>query len=305
MKRRKTKRAKRKWTRRWDPVLLQWRILGTVRYYRKLTVRQLWYILISRFRYPRSLEFYKFYDALLVDMRRLNPSLRGKFTDPTRHFIRAPMAYREAELWVEKDSIRNFIGDLAAKYRLSIQVLRGFASLSMYEVALERAGKRGVKKILYLGDFDASGLLIDEIVAKEMGIPVIRIALTWQQIQRLRPPSIPVNMKDPRTPDYISKFGRKCWEVESLRPRTLYKIVEKEIRKHVPPEYLAEAETIERATKMAKPLTEKLKRMIEKDALRLLKEGKSQEEILTQLASKYGLHLRRRRTTRSETKSPA
>ena len=42
------------------------------------------------------------------------------------------------EIWVEKDSIRNFIAKLTAKYRLRIQVLRGFASLSMFRRALER-----------------------------------------------------------------------------------------------------------------------------------------------------------------------
>ena len=65
--------------------------------------------------------------------------LHAKFIDPTRHFVRAPRPYPEIELWVEKDSIRNFFGNLAARYRLSIQVLRGFASLSMYRKALLRA----------------------------------------------------------------------------------------------------------------------------------------------------------------------
>jgi len=299
LKRRKTKRAKRKWTRRWDPVLLQWRILDTARYYRRLTVRQLYYILISRFGYPSSLKFYKFYDALLVDMRRLNPTLATKFTDPTRHFTPAPWAYHEVELWVESFSIRNFVGDLASKYRLSIQVLRGFASLSMYQAALRRSEKQGVKMILYIGDFGPSGLLIDRIAQEEMGIKVHRIALTMEQIKRLRPPSIPVNKKDPRAKDYIPKYGDRRWQVEGLRPRTLYRILEEEIRKHVPPEYLVEAETVERAARMARPVTERLRRTVEKEALRLLKEGRSEEEILAQLASRYGIRTRRRRTNRS------
>jgi len=236
-------------------------------------------------------------------MRRLNPSLHAKFTDPTRHYIPAPLAYREVELWVEKDSIRNFLGDLAGKYRLSVQVLRGFASISMYRTAIQRAEKRGIKKILYVGDFDPSGLLIDRIAEEEMGIKVHRVALTIEQIRRLKPPSIPVNKKDSRAKDYIAKYGNRCWEVEALRPRTLYRIVEGEIRKHVPPEYLAEAETMELAAKTVKPLTERIRREFERDALRLLKEGKSPEEILTQLSSKYGLRLRKRRTRKSKTDS--
>ena len=259
---------------------------------------QLFYILISRFGYPHSRNFYKFYDSLLVDMRRLNLTLAAKFTDPTRHFIPAPLAYREVELWVEKDSIRNFLRDLAAKYRLSLQSLRGFASLSMYQKALQRAEKRGVKLILYVGDFDPSGLLIDRIAEEEMGIKVHRIALTMEQIKRLKPPSIPVNRKDSRAPAYIAKFGNRCWQVEALRPRTLYRIVEQELKKHVPQEYLAEAETLERVAEMARPVTEMLKQAIEAEALRLLKEGRTEEEIVAILASKYGLRLRKRRTKR-------
>lgn len=226
--------------------------------------------------------------------------MNAKFTDPTRHFIPAPLAYREVELWVEKDSIRNFLRDLAAKYRLSIQVLRGFASLSMYRTALQRAEKRSVKKILYVGDFDPSGLLIDRIAEEEMGMKVHRIALTIEQIKRLRPPSIPINERDSRSRDYVLKYGNRCWEVEALRPRTLYRLVEEELRRHVPPGYLVEAEARERAARMARPVTERLRRTIERDARRLMEEGKSEEEILAELASKYGLRLRRRRTGRGE-----
>jgi len=122
--------------------LLEWRILETARHYVRLTVRQLYYIIISKYGYTPSRNFYKVLDYHLTKMRRMNRDLHAKFIDPTRHFIPAPRPYPEIELWVEKDSIRNFLDDLAAKYRLSIQVLRGFASLSMFRKALLRASKR-------------------------------------------------------------------------------------------------------------------------------------------------------------------
>jgi len=167
--------------------------------------------------------------------------------------------------------------------------------LSCYRTALLRAAKKGVEKILYLGDFDPSGLLIDQVAAREMKIEVKRIALTMEQIQRYRPPSIPVNRRDSRAKDYIAKYGNQSWEIEALRPRTFLKIVEDEVRKHVPPEYLAEAEARERAAKVAKPLTERLRKMIEREVFRLLEEGKSEEQILRQIASRYGFRIRRRR----------
>ena len=279
-------------------VLLEWRILDTAKHYTRLTVRQLYYILISKYGYTPSRRFYKVLDYHLTKMRRTNKDLHAKFVDPTRHFIPTPRPYNEIELWVEKDSIRNFLNNLAAKYRLSIQVLKGFASLSMYRKALIRAAERGVRKILYIGDFDPSGLLIEKVAEREMdgrrGLEVKRIALTLDQVRRFRPPSVPVNRKDSRARDYTAKYGDRCWEVEALRPRTLFRLVEEKLRENVPLEYLAEAEARERAARVARPVTERMRRMIEREVYSLLEEGKSEEEVRRQLASRYGSRARRR-----------
>lgn len=112
-------------------LLLVLRILLVVKGYTRLTCRQNYYILISRFKYPASKAFYKRMDRYLCKIRRANPEVHIKFIDPTRQFVLPPLPYPRMEIWVEKDSIRNFIAKLAVKYRLSIQVLRGFASLSI------------------------------------------------------------------------------------------------------------------------------------------------------------------------------
>ncbi|MCL6579247.1 MAG: hypothetical protein K6T73_07655 [Candidatus Bathyarchaeota archaeon] len=108
-------------------VLLVWRILQTVKRYSLLTVRQLFYILVSRFPkdYPATRAFYKRMNRYLSKIRRVNPAVHEKFIDPTRQFVIPPLPYPRIEIWVEKDSIRSFLGRLIAKYRLSCQVLRG------------------------------------------------------------------------------------------------------------------------------------------------------------------------------------
>lgn len=276
-------------------VLLVWRILKTVKGYSRLTIRQLFYILISRFPrdYPATRAFYKRLDRYLVKIRRVNPDVHKKFIDPTRQFVVPPLRYPKIEVWVEKDSIRNFIGKLAVKYRLGIQVLRGFASLSMYRRALERARKRGVIMVLYLGDFDPSGLLIEKIAATEMdhkqAITFHRIAITWEQIERLRPPSRPVNLKDSRAKDYIEKYGDRCWEIEAIRPRTLFRLIEDGFRKVIPAEFLVEAAERERAAKVVRRITERLRREIEREALRLLREGVPEKEVRKRIKEKYGI----------------
>jgi len=279
-------------------VFLVWRILKTVRGYSRLTVRQLYYIVISRFKYPATRAFYKRMNRYLSKIRRVNPKVHKKFVDPTRQFVIPPLPYPRIEIWVEKDSIRNFIGKLACKYRLSIQVLRGFASLSMYRKALNRARRRRVSLVLYLGDFDPSGLLIEKVAEEEMdhrlAVKFVRLAITMEQIKRLRPPSRPVNLKDSRAKDYIEKYGDRCWEVEAIRPRTLYRLIKKGLEENVPPEFLAEAEARERAGRLARPVTERIRKTIEKEVYRLLEAGIPEEEILAEIASKYNTRNRRR-----------
>jgi hypothetical protein len=262
----------------------------------------MYYILISRFKYPATRAFYKRLDRYLSKIRRANPKVHIKFVDPTRQFFIPPLPYRRIEIWVEKDSIRIFMGKRPAKYRLGIQVLRGFASLSMYRRALERARKRGVTTVLYIGDFDPSGLLIESVAQEEMnhktGIKFVRLALTIQQIKRFKPPSRPVNLKDSRAKEYIEKYGDRCWEVEAIRPRTLYRLIETGLKEAVPPEYLAETEARERAARLARPVTETLRQTIEREVSELLAAGVPEEEVLKQLIKKYDIKVRKEKPKR-------
>jgi len=92
--------------------------------------------------------------------------------------------------------------------------------------------------ILYVGDWDPSGILIQEVAAREMdhkrAIGFHRLAITMEQIKRFRPPSRPVNLKDSRAKTYIEKYGDRCWEVEALRARTLFRWIEKGLKENVP-----------------------------------------------------------------------
>ena len=278
---------------------LEWHILKVCRGYKRLTIRQLYYILVSRFKYLATKRFYKRVVYHSTKMRRLDPKLNEKFIDPTRQYVLPPLSYPKVEIWCEKDSIRNFISEMAKKYRLSIQVLRGFASLSMYRKAISRAIKRKVGLVLYLGDWDPSGILIEKVAAREMdhklGITFVRVAITMEQIKRLKPPSRPVNRRDSRAREYIERYGDRCWEIEAIRPRTLYKIIKKGLEENVPPEFLEAKKEEEYAVKIARPVTEALRRTIERETRRMLKLGISEKEILRMLQEKYGVTARKTR----------
>ena len=270
--------------------LLERRIKQVSRHFAKLTVRQLFYLLISRHMYSASRQFYKRLDYILTKLRRSDHLLHAKFVDPTRVFVQAPMAYRRIELWVEKDSLRNFLEHSAAKHRMSIQVLKGFASITMYRIALLRAEKRNVKKILYVGDFDPSGLLIEEIAKREMGVEVERVALTSEQIKRYKLPWLPVKRKDSRANHYIEMHGDKSWEVEALGPKNLMQVVEQKLQENIPLDYLVRTKAKEQASKIARPIIKKLAGTIEKEVRRLMDAGEPEKDIIRKLASRY--HLR-------------
>ena len=258
--------------------------------YRRLTVRQLYYLLVSRHSYPPTRCFYKTLVYHLVKLRRAYPSLYLKF------FIAPPRIFGEVELWVEKDSIRSFVEDLAAGHRVPIQVQRGFGTLSMYRHALIRARERGVRKILYIGDFDPSGLVIEDVTAKEMGIDVERVALTLEQVRKFNPPSRLVNTRDSRTPSYVRKYGNRCWEVEALNPDVFLGLVEARLKPEVPREVIVEAGVKDRASEIARLLTESLVRTVESEVYDLPNEGVSDDEVAKRLASKYSLRIVRDNT---------
>jgi hypothetical protein len=237
--------------------------------------------MVSRFGYPPGRPFYKRFGYHLSRLRQDNPLLHAKIIDHTREFISAtPIDFSKVELWVEKDAIRMASEDLASKYRVSIQVLRGFPSITMLRKALARSRKRGVRKILYLGDYDPSGVLIEQVAGRQMaGIEMKRIAITPEQARRFRLPPIRVNRRDSRASRYIVKNGDKAWELESLKPGTFDEILERALKDNVPKEFLRKARNREKAIKIAQPIVAKFSTRIEREIIRMLKAKKSRGEI--------------------------
>jgi len=95
---------------------------------------------------------------------------------------------------------------------------------------------------------------------------------------------------------HIKKYGNRCWEVEAIKPRTLLKLIEKGLRENVPPEFLVEAEARERVARLARPVTERLRKTIEREVLRLLEESVPEEDVLKRISEKYAYSLTRTET---------
>jgi len=254
------------------------------REYEILTLRQVYYRLIARHDYyPPTLVFYKYLSRHLTRWRKVDEWLDDRFVDPSRPFIQPPRPWKEGELWLEKDSLRALLEKLAMRYRVPIVVQRGFASRSMLRDALRRARERGVRKIFLILDFDPSGLCIEAVNEREMGIKMSRVALTYEQAKGL--PFRLVKRRDTRAKKYMAKYGDRCWEVEALEPRQLLQIVEQTLRREVP-EHLAEAEIEEEAAKVALELLGPIRAKIEAAAYDLLRRGVPPDRVMERLGRK-------------------
>ena len=148
-----------------------------------LTLRQLYYQLVSRDIIPNNVSEYGKLSTILkegrmagiVDWDAIEDRLRQPYTpsafDSPKNILDACiqqyMLHRQEgqdtylEVWVEKDALSGVLKRVTSKYHVPILVNRGYSSASAMYDSYERffkAIKNGQKvKILYLGDHDPSG----------------------------------------------------------------------------------------------------------------------------------------------------
>lgn len=96
------------------------------------------------------------------------------------------------EIWVEKDTMMAFVNSIVSTYRIPIQVNKGYGSAATIKDAAERYGNGKGWTLLYIGDFDPSGLDIDrslrDILRSHGSRPnIVRIALTQEDTVSLMP----------------------------------------------------------------------------------------------------------------------
>lgn len=228
-----------------------------------ISLRQLYYQLVSRGEIPNSQkEYKKLGDTLskarlagLVDWRSLEDRGRmlrgadGSDETPAEWFLGLENSYFKrwwqgqenyVEVWVEKDALVGVIERPCTRHRVSYFSCRGYSSQSeQYS-----AGKRFARMVrdgktchvIHLGDHDPSGLDMTRDnqerldMFSENNVQVHRIALNMEQVEELRPPPNPAKMTDSRVGDYIARYGRSSWELDALPPAYIDRIIDEAIR---------------------------------------------------------------------------
>jgi hypothetical protein len=145
------------------------------------------------------------------------------------------------EVWSEKGTIRGVLQPVLDRYAVGFRVMHGFSSATtVYDVAQGDDGRPLV--VLYVGDFDPSGLFMSEedLPARliEYGgahIEMRRIALTRKQVGDL--PWFPAadKAKDPRYKWFLNNYGARCWELDAMDPNELRDCVESSIVELIEP----------------------------------------------------------------------
>jgi hypothetical protein len=230
----------------------------------RLTIRQLYYQMVSRDMIPNNEKSYKRIVNLISDGRQAGLidwemiEDRGRVLHSSSHWdsprdvlYSAASSYRidkwarqpwYIEVMVEKDALSGVIGPVCRRLDIAYTANKGYSSSSaMYEAGKRLAEKfyDGGKNIMvsYLGDHDPSGIDMTRDITErlmlyaslEKSIHVERIALNYDQVERLRPPENPAKTTDSRAAAYIKKFGRSSWELDAIEPRELADLIEYEV----------------------------------------------------------------------------
>lgn len=233
-----------------------------------LTVRQLYYQLVSRDIVPNTEKSYKRITSVVNDARLAGLTDWDAIEDRTRSFIRRPNWADGAELlnacakqfhmdmWenqtnrvfviVEKEALAGVLERVCREFDIPLLAARGYPSGTVLREFVEfdviPAIERGEQhvQILHLGDHDPSGIDMTRDLRERIelfagdyasGVELQRIALTMDQINDQRPPPNPAKTTDARFVEYRRKFGNESWELDALSPQYLNDLV----RTHVEP----------------------------------------------------------------------
>lgn len=229
-----------------------------------MTLRQLYYQLVSREVIPNNQKEYKKLSELLtrgrmagvvdwsgIEDRGRQPRLPYAVNDIPDALEDTHDLYRlnrmesqenYLEVWVEKDALSNVFRRVTEKYHIRLMVNKGYSSSSAMHESFLRFKMYADRKatLLYFGDHDPSGKdMVRDIEARmvEFGLrdwidfDVLNPALNMDQVRRYSLPENPAKITDPRAAEYIREYGNKSWELDALDPPVLVKIIETSVLK--------------------------------------------------------------------------
>lgn len=238
-----------------------------------ITLRQLYYRLVSKLLFPNTINSYKRLSRIMVKARENRDVAVNCLEDRSRRVLgRGDSGYKSAEeflknrlvslreswkiftmprwedqsnyvlISLEKDALSRLVSEVANFFSVRTFPTRGYPSFTYVNKMASYIRNRLKGKptiILYFGDFDPSGVDIERDLTERLekynagNFGVKRIALTKEQIVKYALPSIPVKKSDARTPGFVSSFGDKAVELDALDPNILKLQVSRAISSYI------------------------------------------------------------------------
>jgi hypothetical protein len=237
-----------------------------------MTVRQVYYQLVSRQVIKNNRGSYLAVSNALVDARRegfipwewVEDRLRRprcvSMWDGLADFAEtAQRAYRRNvwktqplyfEVWLEKDALSGIFEDILEGYGVTLNVGRGYDSWTSIYNAACRFGDGAGKTILYFGDFDPSGEDMVRSLRERLSFfgckpEIVKCALTAEDIQRYSLPPDFAKQTDTRARGFIAKHGDVSVELDALPATVLRERLEKEVSSRMDLEALGRVKELE------------------------------------------------------------
>jgi len=238
-----------------------------------LTLRQLYYRLVSKHLFSNTINSYKRLSRLMVRARETRDVPVNCLEDRSRRILgRGDTGYNSAEdflkqrfanlqsswksfnmpRWddqpvylvvsLEKDALSRLVSDIANRYAVRTFPTRGYPSFTYVQNMASYIRNRLKDKptvVLYFGDFDPSGIdierdLTDRLAKYDAGdFSVQRVALNSDQIEQYKLPPMPVKKSDARAERFVEEYGNMTVELDALEPTVLKNLVQQAILSHI------------------------------------------------------------------------
>ena len=212
-----------------------------------MTLRQVFYQLVSRHVIENTLSQYKALSRALVTARKegmipwdwVEDRLRrpravsmwgglADFAETARRAYRLDVWQSQPvylEVWLEKDALSGIFEDALRAYGVTLNVGRGYDGWDSIRNAAERFGEAG-GVILYFGDFDPSGedmlrSLRERLEFFDCTPEIVKGALTFEDVATYQLPPVLTKRSDSRRAAHVQKYGDVAVELDALPGRVL------------------------------------------------------------------------------------
>jgi hypothetical protein len=160
------------------------------------------------------------------------------------------------QVWSEKATVGGILAPVLHEYGVGWCYVHGYGSATrVHETAEESLRDTRQLVILYVGDWDCSGMHMSEVDLPERlrryggQVRLIRIALTQADVDDMDELAFPAKRTDSRYRWFLERYGTKCWELDAMNPNELRDRVEEAIQGYIDWDIWERSELAEAAEK--------------------------------------------------------